>query len=527
MGISRVFAGRGRLSGAAVALGVALAMSMLASPAEARRRHGARAAGHAPAYAALVVDANSGRTLYAQNEDALRHPASVTKVMTLYLLFEQLEKGRYRLDTPLRVSAHASAMAPSKLGLQPGDTIEVEDAIKALVTKSANDVAAAIAENIGGDEDSFAEMMTRKARQLGMSRTIYRNASGLPNPEQVTTARDLAVLGKAIHDRFPTYYRYFSTHAFNYDGRLIRNHNNLLGRVEGVDGIKTGYTRASGFNLLTSAKRDGRHVIGVVLGGRTGRERDAIMANLVNTQIARASAVRSATQLARAETDDDETPTRGRETAARAPMALASTQTTPMAAAAVAASQAVKARPAVVSSDDEGVTTASMRQPAPRQIGVKAPVVAAASTPATLRWVGGRRPAEVKAAETKTAEAKAASVTPPSREALKETAKTEKGGREAEKTVVAKASTRDASRPSGWVVQIGATDDVTKANALIAKARATSRGSLASAQSYTEKVQKGDSTLYRARFAGLDDSDAQQACRQLKRSGISCFATKN
>jgi D-alanyl-D-alanine carboxypeptidase len=179
----------------------------------------------------MALDAKTGRVLHAENEDALRHPASVTKVMTLYLLFEQLEKGRFTLETPLRVSAHAAAQAPSKLGLRPGSTIEVEDAIKALVTKSANDVAAAVAENIGGSESAFADMMTRKARQIGMSRTTYRNASGLPNPGQVTTARDLITLARSLQDRFPRYYRYFQTRSFAFRGRVIGNHNHLLGRV--------------------------------------------------------------------------------------------------------------------------------------------------------------------------------------------------------------------------------------------------------------------------------------------------------
>lgn len=179
----------------------------LSSPAEAaRRKHrGGGGGGYNPPYAAMVVDAKTGRVLHATNEDALRHPASVTKVMTLYLLFEQLERGRMSLDTPLQVSAHASAQAPSKLGLRPGSTISVEDAIKALVTKSANDVAATVAENVGGSEEAFAEQMTRKARSLGMTHTVYRNASGLPDPDQVTTARDLTILGRAIQDRFPRY----------------------------------------------------------------------------------------------------------------------------------------------------------------------------------------------------------------------------------------------------------------------------------------------------------------------------------
>jgi D-alanyl-D-alanine carboxypeptidase len=201
--------------------------------------------------------------------------------MTLYLLFERLESGKMKLDTEMPVSQHAADQDPTKLNLRAGQTIRVEDAIKGLVTRSANDAAVVIAEAIGGDEDDFAAMMTRKARALGMSKTVYRNANGLPNDEQVTTARDQATLGRAIQERFPRYYRFFSTTSFTWRGEQIRNHNHLLGSVEGVDGIKTGYTRASGFNLVTSMRRGNRHLIGVVLGGRSGGSRDAIMRNLL------------------------------------------------------------------------------------------------------------------------------------------------------------------------------------------------------------------------------------------------------
>src|SRR3954453_14669520 len=269
---------------------LATAAVVTVDSAEARRRHRHHAARHSPhndegsyspVFSSIIVDGNSGAVLTATNPDGLRHPASLTKMMTLYLLFDRLESGRMKLDTEMPVSEHASEQDPTKLGLRPGQTIRVEDAIKGLITRSANDAAVVIAEAIGGDEDDFAKMMTRKARALGMSRTIYRNASGLPNDEQVTTARDQSILGRAIQDRFPRYYRYFATASFNYRGHAIRNHNRLLGNVEGVDGIKTGYTRASGFNLVSSMRRGNRHLVGVVLGGRSGGSRDAIMRNLL------------------------------------------------------------------------------------------------------------------------------------------------------------------------------------------------------------------------------------------------------
>jgi D-alanyl-D-alanine carboxypeptidase len=253
-----------------------------------------------PAFAAIVVDENSGRTLYAASDNEPRHPASLTKVMTLYLLFEQLEKGRLSLESPITMSAHAASQAPSKLGLEPGQTISVENAIKAIVTRSANDVAVAVAEAVGGDEETFAQMMTRKAHALGMAHTAYVNASGLPDDRQVTTARDLAVLGRAVQERFPHYFRYFSTQAFEYAGETIGNHNHLLGRVDGVDGIKTGYTRASGFNLLTSVHRGGRSLVAVVMGGPTAGARDRFMESLIAQHIASATTIRSATMIAEA-----------------------------------------------------------------------------------------------------------------------------------------------------------------------------------------------------------------------------------
>ena len=236
---------------------------------------------YSPQFSSIIVDGNSGAVLQSNNPDGIRRPASLTKIMTLYLLFERLDAGKMKLDTEMEVSEHASDQAPTKLGLKPGQTLKVEDAIKGLVTRSANDAAVVIAEAIAGDEDEFAKLMTRKARALGMSKTTYRNASGLPNDEQLTTARDQATLGRAIQDRYPRYYRYFATTVFNYRGQSIRNHNRLLGNVEGVDGIKTGYTRASGFNLVSSMRRGNRHLVGVVLGGRSGGSRDATMRNLL------------------------------------------------------------------------------------------------------------------------------------------------------------------------------------------------------------------------------------------------------
>ena len=288
-----------------------------------KRHHEARSS-YSPAFASIIVDGNSGAVLQSTNPDATRRPASLTKIMTLYLLFERLEAGKMALDTQLPVSEHASEQAPTKLGLKPGQTLKVEDAIKGLVTRSANDAAVVVAEAIGGDEAEFARLMTRKARALGMSKTVYRNASGLPNAEQISTARDQAILGRAIQDRFPRYYRYFATSTFVYRGNSIRNHNRLLGSVEGVDGIKTGYTRASGFNLVSSMRRGNRHLVGVVLGGRSGGSRDAIMRNLLAENLEKGATRRTVAAIAERGPADANTPVADAE--ASKPAALVQVQ---------------------------------------------------------------------------------------------------------------------------------------------------------------------------------------------------------
>jgi D-alanyl-D-alanine carboxypeptidase len=289
--------------------------------AEARRykhrRHHVVRESYSPQFSSIIVDGNSGAVLSSNNPDAIRRPASLTKIMTLYLLFERLDAGKMKLDTEMDVSEHASEQAPTKLGLKPGQTLKVEDAIKGLVTRSANDASVVIAEAIAGDETEFAKLMTRKARSLGMSKTTYRNASGLPNDEQLTTARDQATLGRAIQDRYPRYYRYFATSVFNYRGQSIRNHNRLLGNVEGVDGIKTGYTRASGFNLVSSMRRGNRHLVGVVLGGRSGGSRDATMRNLLAENLEKGATKRTVAAITERNPADGTVDVAEAETASR------------------------------------------------------------------------------------------------------------------------------------------------------------------------------------------------------------------
>ncbi len=514
-------------------------------------------------FAAIVVDGNSGRTLFSRNEHELRHPASVTKVMTLYLLFEQLEKGQLRLDTPLMISSRAASQAPSKLGLQPGETISVENAIKALVTKSANDIACAVAENIGGDEHTFAQMMTRKAHALGMRNTHYENASGLPDPGQITTAYDLAVLGRAIQDRFPRYYRYFSTHSFAYNGALHRNHNHLLGRVEGMDGIKTGYTRASGFNLLTSVRRGGHHIVAVVMGGATAGGRDRIMAQLIEEHIGGGANVRTAAAITEDGSAADEIVAEATAPApAPAPAVVAEREPErqPVAERAPILSEPVVERPVERRQPERVAYAAETPAVDAEEVGSIGParILRRPAAPIPAREKA-ERPAEKVQAEKP--QIRPAFVSGVQKRAAEEPASDKKGRAKAlakndlaaiidgstssrpskareitvatttpsairSTTNVAKA---DAARPSkpGWMIQIGAAEDPSKANELLSRARSQLQGFPPSARAFTEKVQKGKETLYRARFAGLEEQSAVSACNALKRSGFSCFTTKN
>ena len=464
-----------------------------------------------PAFSALVVDANSGRTLYSADENGLRHPASITKVMTLYLLFEQLDRGAMTLRTPIPISEHAAAQEPSKLGLAPGDSISVDDAIKAVVTRSANDIAVAIAEAVGQSESNFADLMTRKAHALGMTNTLYRNASGLPNDEQVTTARDLTILGRSLEERFPRYFRYFSTAQFDFDGEIIGNHNHLLGRIDGVDGIKTGYTRASGFNLLTSVHRDGRSLLAVVMGGRSAGGRDRIMANLIGDHIAEASTTHTATAVADASSVETAQP---RDEAVVAPPARAR-----QAFVAEAKFERVSAATRAANAAGEGDDGAGDEEIAAPQPTVRAPESAPRAAQPTAADLGMlKSPAKSSTKTQARLAAAGALVMPPLGRPENSADDEQRPGRASQQD-----EDSDGLGPRGWMIQIGAPDNLAKANALLSRARERNRSTLASAKPLTEKVRKGDATLYRARFAGLDSASAEAACRSLKRTGFSCF----
>jgi D-alanyl-D-alanine carboxypeptidase len=492
------------------ALGLAAVLAALAvstDPADARsrRKRAVKKPHHAetysPRYAAIVVDANSGKTLHEANADSLRYPASLTKIMTLYLLFEQIEAGKIKLHSQMRVSEEAASQAPTKLGVKPGQTLEVEDAIKALVTKSANDAAVVVAEALAGSEEAFARQMTRKARALGMNRTVYRNASGLPDDQQVTTAREQALLGIAIQERFPRYYRYFSLTGFNYRGHAMRNHNKLLGRVHGVDGIKTGYTRASGFNLVSSVHRGGRHIVAVVLGGSSGAQRDARMRTLIEGHIALASNARAATKLAAAASVPSPPP----PTNVTAPIpTLGSTDPIkPVAVKTVVVKlappkTAPAAKPATAqpepASKPAPAQTASLAPSAPEPQA--APAKTPAPPPGARPGILGVLPVAVSAAG---------------------------------KAVLPAASAAEAkpvSARSGWAIQVGAFEAEAEARQRLAAAQNKAGSVLKKADGYTERTVKGEKTYYRARFAGFDRGEAEAACKQLKRSDIACMALK-
>jgi D-alanyl-D-alanine carboxypeptidase len=552
--------------------GLAAAIALVAigtDPADARRRKRVTYASYNPPYAALVVDANTGEALHATNADSTRHPASLTKIMTLYLLFEQLEAGKLRLDSRLPVSEHAASQAPTKLGLRPGQTLEVEDAIKGLVTKSANDAAVVVAEAIGGSEEQFASMMTRKARALGMSRTVYANASGLPDDDQITTARDQATLGRAIQERFPRYYRYFSTRVFSYHGRALRNHNRLLGNVEGVDGIKTGYIRKSGFNLVSSVRRGNRHIVAVVLGGRSAGARDARMRGLIEEYITEASSRRTAPLIAEAAERTERKIADARpqpDTAvtatvpvptpapvARAAMAAA-IPASPVATPAARIAAAPLAPPAAAAHPAEGsaepirpyrVKTITVKA-SPAQVAAFAPLVSPAPQATVAPTSLAQAPAQAAPLQpAHPAPQQQASALPPPPPGARpgvlgvlpaqitnpDPAPASEGATYQVASSYAPAPApvmRAAPSRRSWIVQIGAFPEEGEARERLRAAQNLAKGLLSKADPFTEKVVvKGRQELYRARFAVLDEETAEAACKVFKRNEIACFTTKN
>ncbi|MEQ8307626.1 MAG: D-alanyl-D-alanine carboxypeptidase [Hoeflea sp.] len=419
-------------------------------------------------YAGIVIDAKTGKTLYANDADELRYPASLTKMMTLYMVFEALEARSIRLDTRIVFSANAAKEPPTKLGVRAGKSITVEQAIYALVTKSANDASTAVAEHLGGSEANFARMMTAKARSLGMSRTTFRNAHGLPNSKQVTTARDMARLGIALREHYPRYYKYFATRSFKFGGTRMSNHNRLLGTVRGVDGIKTGYTRASGFNLVSSVIDRDRSIVAVVMGGRTGASRNAQMKDLIARYLPKASTRGGGNLIARG-----------------APSALA-----------IAAVELPKIGP---------VPTLRHKASARMALAYAAPAP-----------VVGRQALAKSLAEQKIAiPTPAPAIAPPAAVATPQQA-------------IDPVTTASTSLPDGWMIQIGAMPDRNAAVALLSRAKGAGGGALSGTEPFTMAYNKDNQKLYRARFGGFDgQSAATQACKTLEKKGFACWATAN
>jgi D-alanyl-D-alanine carboxypeptidase len=492
-----------------------------------RVHHYARAEDYSPPSASIVVDGNTGQVLQASNPDAPRHPASLTKIMTLYMLFERLDAGKIKLDTPLKVSEHAADQDPTKLDLKPGQTIPVEDAIKGVVTRSANDAAVVIAESLGGSEDEFAKLMTQKAHALGMSRTTYVNASGLPDDDQITTARDQALLGRAIQDRFPRYYKYFSLPAFVYHGVAIRNHDHLLGEVEGVDGIKTGFTRASGFNLVTSVHRDGRYVVAVVLGGRSAFQRDAHMRELLGAHIKEASLQRTAPVIAEQTAPREESQPAALTKAAMVSRADPTPTATVSTRATTGSNDPIQPLLVKTVSYRIAATPPAALAPMPALVAAPAPqpeapriVVASADTvpPVTIAAVKSDpikpEPAKPEATTPDIAKTEVATAAP----ASPEPAKVEPAKSEPPAQVRARG---------GWLIQIGAYPGEDEAKQHLSAAQSKVHDKLSAADPFTERVLKGDKALYRARFAGFDKATADATCKQLKRNDFDCITVKN
>jgi D-alanyl-D-alanine carboxypeptidase len=471
--------------------------------------------------AALVVDGATGKVLYARNETVERHPASLTKMMTLYLLFDALKAGKVTMQTPLPVSWHASIQHPTKLNLRPGQTIDVDSAIRAIVIRSANDVAVVIAEGLGGTESHFAEMMTEKARQLGMRETNYHNASGLPDPLQITTASDLAILARHLAYDFPQYFSYFGLSGFNYKGNWYPTHDNLIGRYDGADGIKTGYTGASGFNLVSSVTRGTTHVIGVVMGGRTAVRRDMEMVRLLDQTFAQISA--NPTLVASRTVP-------WQQVAQGAPPPVSAGFSLPQ----VGPSQftALSPVPQTVQSEDEdaaenvrapdenfslihgeGTPAAPPARAATPQPAVP-PMVAKAEPPAQ----SGARPDGKLAAKQAQLVKTAINTVDPRRPQARAAMRDGSGASDSE-------APPTPTPGHDWIIQIGAYADKQMADAELKSYYGKAQDVLASASKIIAPITSPQGhVLYRARFGLFAEQQARDVCNRLTQRGQTCFA---
>ncbi|WP_245701523.1 D-alanyl-D-alanine carboxypeptidase family protein [Franzmannia pantelleriensis] len=426
-----------------------------------------------PRYAAIVVDSQNGEVLHSANADATRYPASLTKMMTLYLAFEAVEEGRLSLDQPLPVSSYAASMQPSKLGVKAGDSITLRDAIPALIIRSANDVAVVVAEALGGTESQFGDMMTAKARSLGMHNTYFRNASGLPDSLQTSTARDLATLSVRLMNDFPGYYHYFANASFTYRGQTINGHNRLLRNYPGADGLKTGFIRASGFNVATSAVRDGRRIVAVVMGGFTAQSRDDHMMTLLDRGFMRAALNDQNGWVA--------------ETNIAQPMET-------LVASVQGASSDLPSQPPTTALAD--LQTQSE----------------AASEPLRLITALDARP--------RTSEASAAA------DALADTAPASVYRDDDDPILAVLSASGIASEGSieqgSWAIQVGAYQDFDKARASASRAADYLSADQALSRVAVTEVESSDRTFFRARLVDLQENQARETCHRLAQSGMDC-----
>lgn len=485
-----------------------------------------------PRYAGMVVDAESGKLLYARNADAPRFPASVTKVMTLYMAFEALEAKKLRLDEKLPVSKHAASMSPSKLGLRPGSTIVAKDAMMALITKSANDAAAVLGERLGnGSEAEFARRMTAKAKQLGMTKTVYKNASGLPNTAQVTTARDQVKLGLAIQRHFPKYYAWFNTSAYKYGRTMLRNHNNLVGRYMGADGIKTGYINASGFNLLASAKRNNVRLVAAVFGGATAASRDAHMMKILDNGFAiMADAGKNApVQVAQKLTIPSKPSTQG--------------------ATGPSFSETIGSSPSDALSESEKLAQqyANMVTQSAQQDLVPEQDIAAQQLNAKIALLQQQpspSPYSTQNSSLVLSQGIPANRTTPSTSPQELARQNQNGGRQ---TFVFNAgaqplgATRGTSksptqklvaketppRNAGWAIQVGSFTKVSDAKAEAKRLVSRQPNLVAANQAIVVKSGTSRNVLYRTRFVGFDRQTAEKTCASLKRAKFACVPVQH
>lgn len=512
--------------------GLAFAMVLILSlflVASANRPASAR-----PAFSAITVDASTGKIIYSRNIDSKRFPASLTKVMTLYMMFQEIEAGRMTFSTRMKVSKHAARQQPSKLGLKVGSTLTARNAMFALITKSANDAAMVVAEHIGGSQKEFARRMTRQARAMGMTRTKFTNPNGLPDRRQVTTARDMATLGLRIQRDFPQHYKHFATRSFKYGKRRYRNHNRLLGRVKGVDGIKTGYTRASGFNLLSSRSLGKRRLVAVVIGGRTGRSRNAFMTKILKRDLRKAS--RGGNKIA---VVAGSPPGYKASVAARA-------KATKNKANAASGSNFVpipRDKPSLKSSDAAQLAklasayehTVPVADPVGQLVAenghpVSDPAPADASPANGVTFTSVVVPSTANKRDSLAAADAAgllsASVAPNTKDPSRILPSEQQPLPDKVQTgTVPKPQLAKAVSPhqDTWNIQIGAFPTREGARSRLAAAKSRLAKELKTATPFLMTVDRNGNKFYRARFSGLSRKQATRACRQLKRAGVGCF----